>query len=90
MTWFWRGLLWLVLALIFIPSLAFVGVIIVDLTMDCELNPYAGFTCPEWTAWLVVLAVPGILMIVPALAIALIYAVFALWIRIAKRGHGTK
>ena len=74
----WRAFYWLGLGVLVIPSFALVFTIGFDAVTECELNPYAGFTCPRWMAPLVGMAGFGVLTIVPFMIIALIYAVFAI------------
>jgi hypothetical protein len=71
---FWPSLFAVVLG---VPSLAFILFTGAEQILSCEMNPYAGFTCPAIFAYLMPLAVIGGITIVPFLAISAIWIVFA-------------
>jgi hypothetical protein len=58
---------WLTLLLVVlgIPSLTFLTVVGAERFLACEMNPYAGFTCPAVLAYLLPLATIGVLTVVP-------------------------
>jgi hypothetical protein len=70
------ALIWLVVAIVMIPSAALVVTMIFEALTECELNPWAGYTCPGWMVWFVFLSIPGVFTIIPALLILLTYVGF--------------
>lgn len=79
--------LWAILfvALLGIPSFAFVAVTGAELAFTCEMNPYAGFTCPAIFAYLMPLAAVGIITIIPFLVVSTIWLGFEIVMKAIRR-----
>ena len=80
-------LFWIGVAIFVVPSLALVAVLLIDLVLDCDMNPLDGITCAEWASPLVWLAGLGMLTIVPTAIVGLIWVGMTLIIAFVGRGR---
>jgi len=64
-----------------LPTLALAVFLVADMSLSCELNPYAGFSCPKFLAYLMPLATIGYVTAIPFVLIASIWLGFELLIR---------
>lgn len=67
--------------LMVVPSLSLVILMGTERLWACEMNPYAGLTCPRWAALLMPPAALGIITLLPTGLIAAVWA----GVRIARR-----
>ena len=68
-----------------VPSLSFAFTFAADQFLACEMNPYAGFTCPRVFAYLMPVASLGTITVIPFAVITVIWAGFALAMRLIRR-----
>jgi hypothetical protein len=66
-----RILIWLLVVALGVPTFSFGLVVLGELLTDCEMNPWAGYTCSAWMAPFVFLAIPGVFTTIPFLIVTI-------------------
>ena len=80
-----RVLFAVVIAALAVPSLSLLGILSIESATQCEMNPYNGFTCPAFAAYLLPLATIGIVTIIPTAVLLAVWLIMTFFIWRAKK-----